>query len=208
MRTPNSACIVCGKRLYRRPTYLARVRHVACMAHRAEAQKRSGITQAQQAGLSLGRRKGTNNRTGYQHREESKAKASASHKAYCAANPEKVAERSEKTRGERHYRWGGGVSKSAQSIRRMTEYRKWAAGVRQRDGFRCVRCGSRHKLESHHTKAFSELLARHEITSRDAARNCSALWDLSIGITLCEACHYQEHGRKYEDRRIDIQQVA
>jgi hypothetical protein len=44
MRTPNAECCVCGKPLYRRPNEIARVRHVACMEHRNEAQDRAGLT--------------------------------------------------------------------------------------------------------------------------------------------------------------------
>lgn len=203
MRTPNCSCVICGVPLYRRPSDLARVRHVACMAHRAEAQKLSGITPAQLAGLNLGRRKGTNNRTGYRHRAESRSKTSESHKAWCAANPEKVAARSEKTRGEAHYKWAGGVSKLAQSIRRMTEYRRWADAVRLRDGA-CVICGATNGLESHHKRLFSDLLRENNITSRDDSRKCFALWDISNGETLCQEHHFEAHGRNYANQRSAI----
>lgn len=209
MRTPNCFCVICGVPLYRRPSDLARVRHVACMAHRAEAQKLSGITPAQLAGLNLGRRKGTNNRTGYRHRAESRRKTSESLKAWCAANPEKVAARSEKTRGEAHYKWAGGMSKLAQSIRQMTEYRKWMDAVKEKDGFRCVRCGANDNLESHHKRTFAELLKAHHIAGRDDARRCAELWDIDNGETLCMTCHFEEHGRKLnENRRGNVQQDA
>ncbi len=205
MRTPNCSCVVCGVPLYRRPSDLARVRHVACMAHRAQAQKLSGLTPAQHEGLSLGRRKGTNNRTGYRHRAESRMRASESHKAWCAANPERIAERSAKTRGEAHYKWAGGVSKLAQSIRRMTEYRRWSEAVRARDR-RCVKCDSTEGLESHHKRLFSDLLAENEITSRDDARKCAALWDTDNGETLCQEHHYEAHGRNYANQRNAVQE--
>lgn len=207
MRTPNCACMVCGAPLYRRPSDLAKVRHVACMAHRAEAQKLSGITPAQQAGLSQGRRKGTNNRTGYRHRDESRRKASNANKAWCAANPGKVAARGEKTRGEAHYRWDGGVSKLAQSIRRMTEYRRWADAIRNRDGC-CVQCGSTSGLESHHKRLFSDLLRENGINNRNDARTCAALWDISNGETLCQRHHYEAHGRTHANQRNHIQEAA
>ena len=207
MRTPNCFCVICGVPLYRRPSDLARVRHVACVQHRAEAQKRSGITPAQQAGLSLGRRKGTNNRTGYRHPAESRRKTSESHKAWCTANPEKVAARSAKTRGEAHYKWAGGVSKLAQSIRRMTEYRRWSDAIRARDGA-CVKCGSIVGLESHHKRLFSDLLREYGITNRDDARRCPALWDTSNGETLCQEHHYEAHGRTHANQRNDIQEAA
>lgn len=207
MRTPNCSCVVCGVPLYRRPSDFARVRHVACLQHRAEAQKRSGITPAQLAGLSLGRRKGTNNRTGYRHRAESRQKTSESHKAWCAANPDKVAARGSKTRGDAYYNWAGGSSKLAQSIRRMTEHRRWADSVRARDGA-CVKCGTTEGLESHHKRLFSDLLREHGITNRDDARRCAALWDINNGETLCQEHHYETHGRNYANQRDAIQKAA
>lgn len=196
MRTPNAECLLCGKPLYRRPYELAKTRFAACMLHRAEAQKVAGITEAQQAGLKLGRPKGTNHRAGYKHREESKRKASESHRLWCEANPDKVVARSAKTRGERHRLWKGGIAKLNLSIRQMTENRRWMDAIKARDGS-CVRCGSTDRLESHHKKGLGELIAELGIASRDdARRHAAVLWDLSNGETLCEPCHYAHHGRK------------
>jgi 5-methylcytosine-specific restriction endonuclease McrA len=165
------------------------------MACRSEAQKVAGITERQQSGLSLGREKGTNHRAGYSHREESKLKASATHKAYWAANPDKALARGAKIRGEKNYRWNGGSSKLNVSIRQMTENRKWMDDIKERDG-RCLRCGSTARLESHHKRSLADLIADLAIKSRDDARKHAAiLWDLANGETLCEPCHYQEHGR-------------
>lgn len=196
MRTPNAACIVCAKPLYRRPGHLALVRHVACIAHRAEAQKLSGITEAQQSGLSKGRAKGTNHRAGYTHRAESKAKTSATNKAFWAANPDLLALRGAQVRGEAHYAWNGGSSRLNTSIRQMTENRRWIDAVKARDGC-CTRCSSTETLESHHLVELAVLIERLGIKSRDDARTHAAvLWDLENGATLCQPCHYQEHGRK------------
>lgn len=197
MRTPNTHCLLCEKPLYRRPNELARVRYAACMACRSEAQKVAGITEAQHAGLRLGRPKGTNHRTGYRHKEESKRKASASHKAFWAANPEKAIARGK--RGEAHYRWKGGASKFNTSIRQMRENRRWMDAVKARDGA-CMRCGSAEHLESHHKTGLAKLIEDLAIKSRDdARRHAAALWSIDNGVTLCRPCHYQEHGRRYAD---------
>jgi 5-methylcytosine-specific restriction endonuclease McrA len=195
MRTPNTQCLLCGKPLYRRPYELAKTRFAACMACRSEAQKAAGITDAQQAGLSLGRPKGTNHRTGYRHREESKRKVADANRRFYAEHPEKAIERGAKIRGDKNVRWNGGSSRLNDSIRRMTENRKWMDAVKERDGA-CVRCGSGEHLESHHLVELADLMARLGIKSRDDARRHAALlWDLGNGITLCETCHYVEHGR-------------
>ena len=201
MRTPNTQCLLCAKPLYRRPNELARVRYAACMACRSDAQKVAGITERQQSGLSLGREKGTNHRAGYSHREESKRQVSAANKAFWAANPEKAAERGSKTRAEKHYKWKGGASKLSVSIRQMNENRKWMDAVKERDG-ECLRCGSTSHLESHHRHSFAELLSDLAIKSRDDARKHAAvLWDLDNGETLCQPCHYREHGRTFNADR-------
>lgn len=198
MRTPNTQCCVCGKPLYRRPSELRKVRFVACMEHRNEAQSAVGQTEAQIAALTLGREPGTNHRTGYTHREESKRKASTSHKAWCAANPDKVKERGAKTRGENHYKWKGGCSCLNAAIRRLTENRNWMDAVKVRDG-KCLVCGSVENLESHHIVPLAVLVGTHGVTNINEARDCAALWELSNGMTVCTRCHYKIHGRKYED---------
>lgn len=188
--------MVCAKPLYRRPGELALVRHVACMAHRAQAQKLSGITAAQQSGLSRGRVKGTNHRTGYTHRAESKAKTAAAISAFWAANPDLLALRGAQVRGEAHYAWKGGSSRLNTSIRQMTENRRWMDAVKARDGC-CTRCASTETLESHHLIELAVLIERLCIKSRDDARaHAAVLWDLDNGVTLCQPCHYKEHGRK------------
>lgn len=194
MRTPNSKCVICEKPLYRCPNVLNRVRYVACMEHRAEVQKLSGITEKQQAGLSLGREKGTNHRTGYKHKEESKLKIAAANKAFWAARPELAMARGTKTRGPLNVRWKGGPKRLNLSVRQMAEYRRWADAVRFRDGF-CVDCRSQSNLEADHVIDFAELLVRYGIKNREDARQCQALWDIANGRTLCELCHYKRHGR-------------
>jgi hypothetical protein len=196
MRTPNCKCLICDKPMYRRPYELAKVRHVACMEHRAEAQKVSGITEKQLAGLAMGREKGTNHRAGYKHREESKRKASASHKRYWREHPEEAMARGAKIRGEAHYRWNGGCSRLNSAIRRLTENRKWMAAVKARDG-RCLECGATADLEAHHTVGLAEIVEAHGITDREQSRGCEPLWDVDNGRTLCVPCHYKAHGRIY-----------
>lgn len=196
MRTPNTECVICGKPLYRRPKELAKIRYAACLEHRNEAQTRTGLTEAQQVSLMLGRRPGTNNRKGYKHREESKRKISVSHKVWCAANPDKIKARGAKTRGANHYNWKGGISKISCSIRLMTEYRKWANEVVRRDG-KCRKCGSEIDLEAHHITPFADIIAAHNIATRQQARECKELWDLNNGIAMCEQCHAEHHGRRY-----------
>lgn len=196
MRTPNTNCVICGKPLYRRPRELAKVRWVACLEHRDEAKRLYPVTEAQNKALELGRKKGTNHLNGIPKSDESKRKRSMTAKRTFAACPEIAIERGKKIRGENHYKWKGGISRLNKSIRTMTENRKWMDGVKARDKA-CVRCGSTIDLESHHVKPLVEILEENNVTNRNGARDCIALWDLSNGITLCKKCHYEEHGRTF-----------
>ena len=171
---------------------------MACRKHREEAKRSVSLTQAQLGALSLGREKGTNHRTGYRHREESRRKTSESHKVWCATHPDRVRARGEKTRGALHYNWKGGSTRLNTSIRLMTENRTWMEAVKARDG-KCLVCGVTTSLEAHHILPLAVLIAQYGIKNREQARACSTLWDLANGQTLCEKHHYQVHGRKYED---------
>jgi len=209
MRTPNSQCIICGKMLYRRPYELEKVRYVACMEHRYIAQRKYGQTESQKQALSLGREKGTNHLTGMPKSKESNEKRSLAHKIWCYSNPDKVAKRGEKIRGENHYRWNGGSSRLNTSIRTMTEHRNWMDGVRDRDGWQCTSCGSLEFPEAHHKIALSDLIVSFNIKTRDDARNCAELWDLNNGVTLCQKCHYKKHGRiQHETFGINLQATS
>ena len=198
MRTPNCKCVICGKPLYRRPSELAKVRWVSCLEHREESKRLFPATELQKQALELGREKGTNHLNGIPKSKESNRKRAKSISDWCKNNLEKVSERGKKTRGENHYRWNGGSSRLNTSIRTMNENRKWMDGVKERDKA-CVRCGSTENLESHHVVPLVELLEKYRIKNRDDARKCAQLWDSNNGITLCRKCHYQEHGRAYED---------
>ena len=57
----------------------------------------------------------------------------------------------------------------------------WGRAVKKRDNNKCIRCGSTSKLEAHHIK--------HKKTNPELA------FDVSNGITLCDQCHYKEHGK-------------
>ena len=57
----------------------------------------------------------------------------------------------------------------------------WSRAVKKRDNNKCVRCGSISKLEAHHIK--------HKKNEPQLA------FDVSNGETLCDQCHYREHGK-------------
>lgn len=56
----------------------------------------------------------------------------------------------------------------------------WSEDVKQRDGYKCVLCGSSVRLNAHHIKP---------VSLYPECRN-----DLDNGITLCRECHLKQHG--------------
>ena len=83
---------------------------------------------------------------------------------------------SQRTRGERHWNWQGGITPVSFQARRSSAYSDWRRQVFQRDDFRCYDCGERGgRLEAHHIYPFA-LFPR----LRFAVEN---------GRTLCKPCH-------------------
>lgn len=193
-RTPNCKCVICETPLYRRPGELAKARYVTCAKHRSEALLACGLNDAQLSSLSKGRGPGRGGRPSRPHSAETKEKIKLANQTYWRENPEAAKARGAKNRGAQHYQWAGGVNEFNQSIRRMVEYRKWAAAVRARDS-RCVTCGATSPLEAHHLSGLSLMLRELGIETRDQARNEPELWKLENGVTLCRKCHYAVHGR-------------
>lgn len=195
MRTPNCKCIICGRECYRRPFELKTVHFVCCKGCRSEAYKKNPNNTSLN-NLILGREKGKNHLDGIQKSQEHKEKISITMTQWCEKNPKKVMLRGEKTRGENHYQWKGGISKLNLLIRTMGENRKWIDSVKNRCGY-CFICGDTGELESHHKKEISTIIKEKGIKNRDDARNCKELWDIDNGETLCAKCHCKIHNRKY-----------
>ena len=57
---------------------------------------------------------------------------------------------------------------------------RWNEAVKQRDGNKCVLCGSSDRLNAHHIKP---------VSLYPECRN-----DIDNGITLCRPCHLKQHG--------------
>jgi hypothetical protein len=206
MRTPNTKCCICEKLLYRRPYEFKETKEFCCVSCRSELYKRRDPS----INLQLGRKKGNNHLTGIRKSEESNQKRSQSHKIFSQRYPDKIKQRGMKTRGENHYNWKGGVTSINQSIRRMTEHRKWMDSVKERDG-KCMRCSGLNELESHHRISFINIII-FNIKNREDARNCKELWDIDNGLTLCSLCHCKEHNRIYsptgKGKRYDKNRTA
>lgn len=74
----------------------------------------------------------------------------------------------------------GRLKSDKNTSRDSIEYRAWRFAVMCRDGFKCLRCGSKKNLNAHHC---FELWAKNP---------CRRL-DINNGATVCEDCHCLEH---------------
>lgn len=83
-------------------------------------------------------------------------------------------------KGEKSYRWKGGVTEKNRSIRGSIELRLWREAVFARDNYTCQVCGNYVVyLNAHHIKQFSKYPELRV--------------DISNGVTLCKKCHRKIH---------------
>jgi len=97
---------------------------------------------------------------------------------------------SDRQRGDKGHAWKGGLTDIKLSIRNSYQYRQWRSDIYTRDNFTCVLCNERGgKLNADHIKPFSIILHINNVKSLEEALNCSELWNINNGRTLCESCH-------------------
>lgn len=121
------------------------------------------------------------NKGGPWHSPETIVKMKANNKGSTGKHWKLSAEtrkrQSDRQRGEKSYLWKGGATLRNWGFRRSNDYKIWARAVKERDGKKCVFCGSTEKLEADHIKP------------------CSIFPELSLAIdngrTLCHDCHKQ-----------------
>lgn len=70
-------------------------------------------------------------------------------------------------------------------FRESVELSRWAKAVKARDGYACVECGSKKKLDAHHILSFSRYPHARVI--------------LDNGITLCKSCHLKAHNGSWRN---------
>ena len=97
---------------------------------------------------------------------------------------------SEAQRGEKSYKWKGGITLLREEIRNCFKYRQWRSDIFTRDNFTCQKCGKRGVyLEAHHIKSFDRIIEEYQIRILEQALNCEELWNINNGTTLCMDCH-------------------
>jgi len=77
------------------------------------------------------------------------------------------------------------------AVRECYKYRDWRKAIFQRDKYTCVLCNKRggELNADHYPKRFVDVLRENKIESIEQALNCTELWDISFGRTLCRVCH-------------------
>lgn len=81
--------------------------------------------------------------------------------------------------GEKNPNWRGGIT-TRDLDRSRSRSTKWTKAVKDRDGWKCVDCGSEKDLHAHHIKSWRKY-PEHR-------------YDLDNGKTLCRPCHEKAHG--------------
>lgn len=84
-------------------------------------------------------------------------------------------------KGTEHWNWQGGKSKEKDEHDSF-EYKQWRLNVYKRDEYKCVKCGSKEKINAHHIFAWKYYPDKR--------------YDVKNGMTLCEKCHIKIH-QKY-----------
>lgn len=90
-------------------------------------------------------------------------------------------------RGENSPAWKDGRSLIRERARCSAKLAEWRKAVYLRDGHKCTICGSTGYIHAHHVIPFSE--------------NESLAFDVSNGLTVCEKCHGEIHGKDFSSRR-------
>ncbi len=80
-------------------------------------------------------------------------------------------------RGDKSSLWMGGVGLVSKNLRQKPEYIQWRRKVVKRDGYQCIQCGSKEKLNADHIIPVVE--------------NSDLIFEVSNGRTLCWPCHNQ-----------------
>ena len=144
------------------------------------------------------------------HTEERKKNISKSHKGKKMSEETK-----DKIRkafiglrvGSNHPLWKGGSSIMRNRLRQTFEYKNWRDMIYKRDHYICQMCFIKDKtLNAHHIKTFYSIAKEYCLSEYDDFINCSFLWDIDNGITLCELCHHSIKNKEeeYEEKFKNI----
>lgn len=87
--------------------------------------------------------------------------------------------------GDKNPNWRGDQVTKYDRDRNSYKAKEWTRKVKERDGYKCVKCGAIGKLHAHHVVRWR----------KDASKR----FDVGNGITLCVPCHQLEHKVRFPD---------
>lgn len=101
-------------------------------------------------------------------------------------------------KGEKNFRWKGGITPLVLVIRHCFQYRQWRSDCFTRDNYTCQICGLRGGIlnADHYPKMFTEIFHENNIKSLEQALECEEFWNINNGRTLCRECHIKFGKRK------------
>ncbi len=85
--------------------------------------------------------------------------------------------------GDKNPNWRGNAVGKYSRDRQSYAAKEWATKVKQRDGYKCVECGSQGPLHSHHIVSWR--------------RSVELRYEVSNGLTLCIPCHQKAHEHEF-----------
>lgn len=128
-------------------------------------------------------------------------------KCYTQEERNKISEimREKNFTGKNNHNWKGGITPLVLQIRHSYKYRQWRSDVFTRDDFICQECGRRGgHLHAHHIKSLSLIMELNDITTFEQAFECSELWDINNGITLCNKHHWELHSKTKRNKNSKL----
>lgn len=72
---------------------------------------------------------------------------------------------------------------------------EWRSKIFERDGYRCVNCGSKEKLQLAHITPVNSFVRHYEPFRDTLYDTMSEAYSFDNMVTLCERCHMCQHGR-------------
>jgi len=100
--------------------------------------------------------------------------------------------------GKNHPNWKGGVTSINHKVRMSARFAEWRKKVFERDNWTCVSCHIRGGiLHPDHITHLADILKEGKISSLEEAYNCSEIWSIENGRTLCQNCHGNRHGIRF-----------
>jgi hypothetical protein len=103
--------------------------------------------------------------------------------------------KSDALRGDKCYKWKGGITPLMHQVRYCWKMGVWRDAVFKRDDYRDWYSGVKGNgnLNAHHIVSFASLMERYNIQTLDDALACNALWDVANGVTMIDTVHMAHH---------------